>query len=166
MHAEEVIERLGLTPHPEGGFFRETYRADEAIDAGALPDRYDGPRAAGTAIYFLLTADAFSAFHRIASDEVFHWYAGDPARLLQIRPDGGLEPRLLGANLLLGELPQAVVPRGTWQALEVVEGGMWSLLGTTVAPGFDFADFEIADQGGLLDAHPDHAEIIHRLTRT
>jgi hypothetical protein len=162
--AEEVADLLELAPHPEGGFFRETYRSGEVLDAGDLPPRYDSERAVATAIYFLITRESFSAFHRLRSDELFHWHAGGPTRLLRLWPGGELDEVVLGPDLRSGQVPQAAVPAGTWQALHV-EAGDWSLLGTTVAPGFDFADFEIADRAVLADAYPDHERAIEALTR-
>lgn len=165
MNSDEVIRLLELSPHPEGGYYRETYRSAEAVDAAVLPGRYHSPRPFGTAIYFLLTADTFSAFHCLQSDEIFHFYAGAPAHLLQIHPDGRLGECRLGPDLAAGERPQAVVPAQTWQALHVETGGEWTLLGTTVAPGFDFADFEMARRQDLLQSYPQHSSVIARWTR-
>jgi predicted cupin superfamily sugar epimerase len=168
MTSRDVIQRLDLAPHPEGGWFRETYRAAETLPAAALPPRYGGPRASGTAIYFLLTAESFSAFHRLQSDEIFHWYAGAPARLVRLAAAGAAET-LLGPDLAAGQRPQSVVPRGAWQALCVRPPGPagedWTLLGTTVAPGFDFADFEMGRRTDLLAAYPAAAAAIRALTR-
>src|SRR5436190_331660 len=115
-HVELIIKQLGLTPHPkEGGFFRETYRAAETFPAEHLPARYQGPRSVSTAIYYLLTPGTFSALHRLASDEIFHFYAGQTVKMLQLWPDGSGKEVLLGPDVLAGESPQVVVPRGVWQ---------------------------------------------------
>jgi predicted cupin superfamily sugar epimerase len=165
MTAEQVIGRLGLVPLPrEGGWYRETYRADLELPAAALASRCPGPRAAGTAIYYLLTPDTFSALHRLAGDEVFHFYQGGAVEMLQLDPRRG-EGRLvtLGSDLLAGEQPQVVVPRGVWQGSRLRPGGAWALLGTTMAPGFDFADYEGADPEALAAAFPAFAERIYGL---
>jgi predicted cupin superfamily sugar epimerase len=160
--ASELIAALGLRPHPEGGHFAETYRSDEA--AGALPPRYVGPRALGTAIYYLLTAGTRSALHRVQSDEVLHFYLGDPVELLVLWPDGRGEVRVLGPDVAAGMRPQAVIPRGCWQGARVRSGGQLALLGATVAPGFDYADFELGARGPLTAAYPAFAELIRELT--
>lgn len=161
------IERLDLRPHPEGGYFRETYRASEAIARAALPERFDGPRSFATAIYFLLTRDAFSAFHRIRSDELWHFYAGAPLTIAVLDADGRgrLATHALGRDPTRGESLQVVVPAGAWFAAEVASPGAYALVGCTVAPGFDFADFELATRANLLDRYPQHRGVIERLTR-
>ncbi len=159
-----LIDRLGLAPHPEGGFFRETWRSTEYIPDAALPERYGGPRAFGTAILFLLAAGSRSIMHRLASDEVFHHYDGDPVRIVRLFPDGAGDIVLLGSDIRAGQMPQAVVPADCWQGLEVVPGGDWALLGTTVAPGFSFEDFEIGGRAELIDGWPSFAGEIARLT--
>lgn len=164
--AQQVIQRLQLEPHPvEGGYFRETYRSGLTIPAGALPDEYGGPRDVATAIYYLLTPDGFSALHRVASDEVFHFYAGDPIEMLQLDPDGGGRIVRLGNDLQAGHQPQVVVPAGVWQGCRLAAGGHWSLLGCTVAPAFDYADLAAADRAQLVAQYPTHAELIAALTR-
>jgi uncharacterized protein len=165
MTAEQLIAHLGLKPLPrEGGWYRETYRADLALPADALAPHYPGGRAAGTAIYYLLTPDTFSALHRLAGDEVFHFYLGGPVEMLQLDPRRG-EARVvvLGSDLLAGQRPQVVVPGGVWQGSRLRPGGAFALLGTTMAPGFDFADYEDADAAALAAAFPAFTESIHRL---
>ncbi|MCK9461126.1 MAG: cupin domain-containing protein [Proteobacteria bacterium] len=157
---ETIIRRLGLRPHPEGGYYRETFRAPLVLDG--LP--HGAPRSASTAIYFLLPAGTFSAFHRVRSDEVWHHYDGGPLALHIIRDDGALSTIRLGCDLAAGETPQAVVPANAWQAAEPL-GRRFALCGCTVAPGFDFADFELADRGDLTARFPAHAELVARLTR-
>ena len=155
-----LVRCLGLEPHPEGGFYRETFRALLPLDG--LP--HGARRAASTAIYFLLPAGMFSAFHRVRSDEVWHHYDGDPVALHVIGEDGAHEVIRLGRDLGAGERPQAIVPAGAWQAAEPL-GGRFALCGCTVAPGFDFADFELAGRAGLAARFPAHAAVITRLTR-
>ncbi|KAA5606635.1 cupin domain-containing protein [Roseospira marina] len=166
LSAEAVIAHLGLSPHPaEGGYFRETWRADEGVAGATLPDRYAGAdRCFGTAIYYLLTPDTLSALHRLRSDEVFHHYAGDAVEQLRLHPDGCSERVVIGADLLNGHVPQTVVPRGVWQGARLVAGGAWALLGCTVSPGFDFADYEHGDRAALTEGWPDAAAIIAALT--
>ena len=161
------IERLDLRPHPEGGYFRETYRASESIAAAGLPERFGGARAFATAIYFLLTRDAFSAFHRIRSDELWHFYAGSPITLavLDAEGKGQLATYALGRDPTRGESLQVVVPAGAWFAAEVASAGAYALVGCTVAPGFDFADFELGARAQLLEHYPQHRGVIERLTR-
>lgn len=162
--AEELIARLGLQPHPkEGGFFRETYRAGERLPDAALPPRYGGARATSTAIYYLLTPTSVSALHRLQSDEVFHFYLGGPVRMLQLDPNGGGRTVVLGSDILAGQTPQLVVPRGIWQGSHL-EAGAFALLGCTVAPGFEYADYEHGDRAELTRQYPDWAELIRRLT--
>lgn len=163
--AGELGGLLGLVPHPEGGFFTETYRADETIGAGALPARYGSSRPLGTCIYYLLTPDTFSAIHRLRSDEVFHFYAGDPVEMLQLRPDGSGLIAVLGLDFAAGMRPQVVVPRGVWQGARVRSGGRFALMGTTVAPGFDFADYEPGVPADLARDYPSFRDLIAALTR-
>ena len=163
---KELITLLNLHPHPkEGGHFRETYRSPEIIAPSALPNRYPGARAHSTAIYYLLMPGTFSALHRLASDEVFHFYLGDPVRMLQLSPDGDAQTIVLGPDIMAGQHVQTVVPRGVWQGSILEPGGRrFALLGCTVAPGFDYADYEGADRQQLLQAFPRFAELITQLT--
>jgi predicted cupin superfamily sugar epimerase len=157
--AAELVELLGLAPHPEGGFFRETWRSPLAL--GSLP--HGAPRSASTAIYFLLPAGSFSALHRVASDEVWHHYDGDPVELHVL--EGRVHQTfVLGRDLAQGQRPQHVVPAGAWQAA-VPLGTRWALCGCTVAPGFDFDDFEMPSREEMLRLLPDHAAVVKRLTR-
>jgi predicted cupin superfamily sugar epimerase len=157
---ETLVRRLALAPHPEGGFYRETFRAPLVL--GGLP--HGGPRHASTAIYFLLPAGTFSAFHRVRSDEVWHHYDGDPVALHVVADGGAHSVVRLGRDLAAGEAPQAVVPANAWQAAEPL-GERFALCGCTVAPGFDFADFEMAEGKDLTARFPELAPIIARLTR-
>jgi len=163
---EKLMQTLGLVPLPgEGGFFRETYRAVCEIPAESLPDGYAGPRAAGTGIYYLLTDATFSSLHRLRGDELFHFYLGDPVEQLQLRADGGGEVLLLGNDIAAGMRPQLLVPAGTWQGSRLRPGGRFALLGTTMSPGFEPADFELGERATLLEAYPAFAEEIRSLTR-
>jgi predicted cupin superfamily sugar epimerase len=155
--AEAVIATLGLQPHPEGGYYREIYRSPLILEG--LP--HGAPRHAATGIYFLLPSGAFSAWHRVRSDEAWHHYQGDPVRLHLIR-DGHYECRLLGQDILAGQHPQIVVPAAAWQAAEPL-GTAYALCGCTVAPGFDFADFEMPPADELAALLPAHAEIARHL---
>jgi predicted cupin superfamily sugar epimerase len=157
--AQRLVDLLGLAPHPEGGFFREMWRSPLVI--GNLP--HGAPRAASTAIYFLLPAGSFSALHRVASDEVWHHYDGDPVELHVL--EGRVHQTfVLGRDLESGQRPLHVVPAGAWQAAVPI-GSRWSLCGCTVAPGFDFADFEMPSREELLRLLPDHGQAVTRLTR-
>ncbi len=162
--AQHWIDRLNLQPHPEGGFFRETYRAALSLPQSALPG-HTGARAASTAIYFLLAGDQFSAFHRIRSDELWHFYAGSGLIVHVIQPGGGYRQLLLGSNGNQGEQFQAVVPAGCWFGSSLRQPETYALVGCTVAPGFDFADFEMAKREALAAQYPQHRSIIARLTR-
>jgi predicted cupin superfamily sugar epimerase len=155
--ARAVVEALGLAPHPEGGFFRETFRAPLVIGAP------QGPRAASTSIYFLLPGGHFSALHRVQSDEVWHHYDGDPIDLHTLAPNGGHLVTRLGRDLASGERPQCIVPAGVWQA--AVAHKRFALCGCTVAPGFDFADFEMPSRGELTRRFPELRAIVEKLTR-
>jgi predicted cupin superfamily sugar epimerase len=162
--AAEVIALLDLEPLPgEGGYYRETYRSGDTLPATVLPARYAAPKSAGTAIYYLLTPDTCSALHRLPTDEVFHFYLGGPVRMLQLSPDGRGEVVTLGTDLAAGQRPQVVVPRGVWQGSFLVDGP-FALLGTTMAPGFDFCDYEPGDRDRLTTSHPAFADLIRRLT--
>ncbi len=165
MHsADEIIALLNLQPHPaEGGFFAETYRAAEAHAAAELPPRYGQPRAHSTCIYYLLKPGTFSALHRLKSDEIFHFYLGDPVEMLRLHPDGRGETVVLGPDLAEGQRPQTLVPRGVWQGSHLLPGGRFALLGCTVAPGFDYADYEHGRREALAAAYPKFSEMIAAL---
>ncbi len=162
----KIIEELDLKPHPEGGYFKEEYRSSEEISKECLPPVYNGPRNHATAIYFLLTSENFSAFHRIKQDEIWHYYDGSPILLHCISEEGLYSQHLIGNNLSKGERPQFVVPGGHWFAAEVSEDSSFSLVGCTVSPGFSFEDFEMPSQEELLATFPQHHEIILRLTHS
>lgn len=161
----ELVDTYQLLPHREGGYYKETYRSEEVVMEEALPERFPGNRALSTAIYFLLEQGNFSAFHRIRSDECWHFYAGDTLHVHVIHPQGEYRLLALGSNPVKGEQFQAIVPAGAWFASETAPGGNFSLVGCTVSPGFDFADFELAQAAALTAAYPQHAELISRLCR-
>jgi len=162
--AEAWIKELDLEPHPEGGFYRETYRAEEILPASALPSRYAGRRSFSTAIYFLLRSGEVSKLHRLRSDEVWHFYKGNPLRLHILSPGGRYSSPVLGRRPGCGERFQCVVPRGAWFGAEVIGRGSFSLIGCTIAPGFEFADFELGGRAGLIKRFPRRRRIIERLT--
>jgi predicted cupin superfamily sugar epimerase len=166
---QEVIAALGLQPHPiEGGFFRETYRSSGVIPSKSLPPGYhDGrDRSIGTAIYYLLTRDTFSELHRLPTEEVFHFYLGGPVRMLQVFPDGKARDIIIGTDILAGQQPQVVVPAGVWQGSSLEPGEHdFALLGATVCPGFDYADYEQGRRSDLIGLFPDQEERIRELTR-
>lgn len=165
MTAEQIIEFFGMRPLPqEGGFYVETYRCREKIKKMALPARYNGDRNFGTAILYLLTPKTFSALHRVNSDEIFHFYLGDPVTMLQLHPDGASEIITLGHDVLNGQRLQVVVPRGSRQGSFLNEGGEFALMGTTVAPGFETSDFEPAQRQNLLQQYPSQRDLIIKLT--
>jgi predicted cupin superfamily sugar epimerase len=158
----ELIDRLGLVPHPERGYYAETHRAAERVRCASRT----GERSASTAIYFLVSASAPITFlHRLASDEVFHLYEGGPLEVLRLLPDGSSNVARLGLDLARGERPQLVLERGTWFGTELSPGASHCLIGCTVAPGFEFEDFELADAAELIRRHPDQRERITRMRR-
>lgn len=165
MTADDYVRHLQLLPHPEGGFYKETYRSPETITASALPARFGGDRKFSTAIYFLLPQGNVSVFHKIKSDECWHFYTGGPLLIHMLDGNSNYKCITLGNNTAAGELLQYVVPANTWFASEPAPQTAFSLTGCTVAPGFDFIDFEIADKKFLLSQYPQHAEVINRLCR-
>ena len=167
MSAAELKKMLQLEPHPrEGGWFRQTWKAEETIPLTALPfERYSGPRAAGTAIYYLLEPGSFSEMHKLASDEVFHFYLGDAVEMLQLGQDGSGKRVMLGQDVAGGQLLQTVVPQGVWQGTRLIGGGQVALLGCTVSPGFDYADYVSGKREELVRGWPEWTEMIEGLTR-
>lgn len=159
------IDKLQLTAHVEGGAFREVYRSTLTIPHKSLPLFFQGARSAATSIYFLLEKGQFSAFHRIASDECWHFYFGDPLTIFEIDHSGILTTHRLGSRIEEGESFQTVIRGGSWFASAPAAGSEYALVGCTVAPGFDFADFELAKCTTLTSMYPQHAELIRRLTR-
>lgn len=164
MTADDVIRLLNLQPHPvEGGFFRETYRSPATLPASVLPD-HGGPRSVSTAIYYLLKPGHVSELHVLPGDEVFHFYLGSPVRMLQLWPDGSGQEVILGPDIAAGQVPQLVVPAGVWQGTRLVGDTGFALLGCTVAPGFDYADYRGGSRAELTRKWPAFAAEIARLT--
>jgi uncharacterized protein len=163
--ADFWIDKLQLTPHIEGGAFREVYRSELVIPRHSLPLLFQGDRSASTHVYFLLRNGQFSAFHRIAADEVWHFYTGDPLLVYEITHSGRLVTHRLGGDPEKEDCLVAVVRAGNWFGSTLADGGDYALVGCTVAPGFDFADFELADRGALVRQYPEHSHLIERLTR-
>lgn len=160
------VEKYNLVPHPEGGFYAETYRSCDKIAKAALPAGFTGARSFSTGIYFLLESSNFSAFHKIRSDEMWHFYQGEALEIFVIYPDAGqLEVIRLGNDPDKGETFQAVVPAHTWFASRPASGSEYALVGCTVSPGFDFEDFEMADRDTLKASFPQHQKLIEELTR-
>jgi predicted cupin superfamily sugar epimerase len=166
MTADEVQQLLQLQPLAiEGGFFRETYRSRWNVSAEYLPDGIRGPRSIGTAIYYMVTPETFSALHRLPGSEIFHFYLGDPAIMLQLLPDGSSRTITLGSDLAGGQQPQVVVRGGVWQGCKLASGGKFALMGTTMSPGFDYADYETGVRDELIAQYPGAAESIRDYTR-
>jgi predicted cupin superfamily sugar epimerase len=163
-HASYYIEKLGLTKHVEGGAFKETYRSQLLISKHILPSTFNGDRNASTLIYFLLEHGQFSAFHKIASDEGWHFYDGQPLTVYEIEPSSNLITHKLGRNLEAGETFQCVIKAGSWFGSRCeVENG-YSLVGCSVSPGFDFADFELANRAALSNQFPKYQQLIAEMT--
>lgn len=162
MTAEEMIQLLNLQKHHEGGYFVETYRSGEVVT-----DPQRGLRSYSTAIYYMLTPDTFSEMHRLAVDEIFHFYRGDPVEMLHLYPDGSGKRLLLGKNLERGMQPQVLIPSGIWQGARLLPGGAFdfSLMGTTMAPGFEYPDYQFGSRQELTRQYPEFEELITALTR-
>jgi predicted cupin superfamily sugar epimerase len=166
--AEEIIRLLALEPLVgEGGLYRQSYRSKDILLPSSLPARYTSAKPAGTAIYYLLTdeADSFSALHRLPTDEVYHFYLGDPVALTILLPEGDCQQVILGQDLLAGQHVQYLVPAGIWQGSKLLPGGSFALMGTTMAPGFTDDDFEAASRETFLADYPQHESVIRQLTR-
>ena len=161
---EDIIQKLNLLPHPEGGFYKEVYRSGGIIPQSSISN-FNGNRNYCTSIYFLLTSENFSAFHRIKQDEIWHFYKGSPLFVHVISKDGNYTRHEVGMDLENGQEPQLVVPAGCWFASSVKEENNYSFVGCTVAPGFDFDDFELANRKTLTETYPQHRDIIEKLTR-
>ena len=161
-HIDYLISHLQLTPHPEGGWYRETFRSEQRFEGeGDFPQG----RNYFTSIYFLISSDNFSALHRIKSDESWHFYEGDPFEVVEITEAGELKQTVLGSDLSKGHVYQYTVPAGSWFGSRVLKGGNYSLVGCTVAPGFDFRDFEMVDRISLLKSYSHFDHVFNQLTR-
>ncbi len=165
MTPQDLITHFHLHPHPEGGWYAQSYRSTESIPAAALPERFSGDRLFSTAIYFLLEPGNFSAFHRIKSDECWHFYSGDPLEIFILHTDGSLQVVTLGPSIDKGQHFQFVVPANCWFASRPAAGSRYCFVGCTVSPGFDFADFEMANASELSKEYPLHHAIIETLCR-
>lgn len=152
---EKIIEHFGLEKHPEGGYFREVYRSENFIENESLPENIVGRRSYATSIYFMLTSDEVSKLHRIKSDETWHFYGGDPLVVLEIDEDGNVHRTVLGNDFLNGQQLQYTVRANRWFGAYLEDGGEYALVGCTVAPGFDFRDFEMAQITHLSEDFPE-----------
>ena len=162
---DQLIQHYKLQPHPEGGWYCQAYKSNEQVRANALPERFKGDRAFSTSIYFLLEQGNFSSFHRIKSDECWHFYAGDELLIYIISQSGELDVISLGNDLEKGQAFQYVVPANCWFASRPAPDSKYSFVGCTVSPGFEFEDFELANANQLLDTYPQHNAIIKELCR-
>ncbi len=162
--AEQIMKALNMQPHPvEGGYFAETYRSAVGAPREVLPG-YPAARSLSTAIFYMLTVDTMSAMHRVRGDEMFHFYLGDPVEMLQLHPGGAGDVVILGQDILAREKLQHIVPGGVWQGSRLREGGKLALLGTTMAPGFEYDDYETGDRAKLVAEYPAFAELIRART--
>lgn len=165
MTPEQLIETFGLQPLPiEGGLFRRYYAADESISLKVLPLRYEQQKVFGSAICYMHTRETRSLLHKLKTDEIYHFYNGDPVSLALLYPDGSHRVVILGQDYAAGQLPFFVVPRDVWQGSVLAEGGAWALMGATMAPAYDDDDFELGDPAQLIAAYPTAHAWIERLT--
>lgn len=162
---KELIEKLHLIPHPEGGYYKETYRSAVVLKQEALPSDFEGDRVVSTMIYYLLESNDFSALHRIKSDESWHFYEGETLIVSEITPAGQLIEHELGNDLSSGEVFQTVIPAHSWFGARLKNQEGYCLVGCGVAPGFEFEDFDMATREGLLKSFPQHRSTIEKLTR-
>lgn len=166
LNINQIIKKLNLKPHPiEGGYYKETYRSKEIINKNLLPKKYAQNKSCSTAIYYLLTKNTFSEFHKLTTDEIFHFYLGDPLEIILLQKDGTKNILTLGNDLSKNQLPQIIVKKNIWQAATLKKGGNFCLMGTTVAPGFDYSDYKSGDYLQLSNKFPNHSKIIKQLTR-
>jgi uncharacterized protein len=165
MTPEWIIEKFQLEPLPvEGGLFQRHYAAEELVPHHALPGRYTRPKLFGSAICYMHTAQTRSLLHRLKTDEIYHFYNGDPVVLVLLYPDGAHEVVTLGQDYAAGHMPFCVVPRGVWQGSCLVQGGTWALMGITLAPAYDEDDFELGERASLIAHFAAAREWIERLT--
>jgi predicted cupin superfamily sugar epimerase len=158
---DTIINQLNMLAHPEGGYFAEHYRSSESF----APTGFDGQRSYATSIYFLLEKDQFSALHKIKSDEIWHFYLGEPLEIIEIEPNGKLIKTVLGQNFSYGQVLSYVVKAGNWFGSRPLAGSVFSLVGCTVSPGFDFEDFEMPSKTYFLDNFPQHKTLIEEICR-
>jgi predicted cupin superfamily sugar epimerase len=165
MTADELIRLFQLEPLPvEGGLYQRHYEAAESIPQHALPPRYTREKLFGSAICYLHTPQTRSLLHRLKSDEIYHFYDGDPVALVLLYPDGKNSMIVLGRDYNAGQQPFFVVPRGVWQGSCLLKGGEWALMGTTLAPAYDDEDFELGERAALLEMYPQARDWILSLT--
>jgi uncharacterized protein len=164
LNADYWINKLQLQAHPEGGYFREIYRSEEEINQGSLPDRYNGKRNLSTSIYFLLKGNDRSLFHKLVSDEIWHFYCGSPLTVFIIDENGKLKKLKLGNNFESGEQFQIIIKKNQWFGAEINDKKLYTLIGCSVSPGFDFNDFELGERTKLLKLYPEHKKVIELLT--
>jgi len=164
MNADFWINKLGLKSHPEGGFYREVYRSEEIIENYKLPKRYSGERNFSTSIYFLLNQEQTSSFHKLKSDEIWHFYTGSPLKIHVISENGIYKEVKLGLDFNNDENLQIVIPHNNWFAAELLNKSSFSLIGCTVSPGFDFRDFVLGKRKDLAKLFPRHKDLLKRLT--
>ena len=162
---KEIIKKLALQPHPEGGYFKETYRSADSIPADVLDENFDSKRSVSTGIYYLLESGNFSALHKINQDEMWHFYLGTSVELTMIAENGELKKVTIGNNIIKGEICQFVVPKHYWFGAKLEKENSYALVGCTVAPGFAFNDFTLGKREHLLKLFPQHTEAIIALTR-
>lgn len=162
---DQIIENLQLQPHPEGGYYRETYRSKDVISSECLNGNFDGDRNTSTCIYYMLTGENFSAFHKINQDEIWHFYKGQTVMIHILTNNGEYSKIEMGDSILENEIPQFVVPKDVWFAAELKFKRDYCLVGCTVSPGFDFKDFQLAKRHELINSFPQHQKIITALTR-
>ena len=165
MTVELLVKELELLPHPEGGYYKETYRSEGIISQQCLSPEFSGDRNMATGIYFLIEKGNFSALHKIKSDETWHFYYGDALEVIEINDEGKLTITKVGKDIIAGQTFQYTVKANTWFGSRVSSNGIFSLVGCTVYPGFDFNDFELAKKEELIKQFPQHQKIISELTR-
>ncbi len=153
--ATEIIRKFNLKQLPgEGGYYFETYKSRSFFDKGGLPQVYQGKHAFSTCIYYLITVDSFSHLHRLPTDEIWHFYLGDPVEQLQLYPDGKGRLITIGSHIEAGDLPQVIIPENVWQGTKLLAGGEFALCGTTMSPGFEFSDYEAGNREELIHVYP------------
>lgn len=162
--SQQIIDHFNLLPHPEGGFYKEYYRSEDLLLASQLPERYSSERAFSTAIYYLLDRGARSKLHRLKTDEIWHFYSGDPLIIFEIQSNGRMVEHLLGQNILEGQSYQTVISAGSWFGAILAPESNYSLVSCTMAPGFDFVELEFADGAQLIQEFPEAKHWIEKLT--
>jgi len=160
-----LIEKLKLTAHPEGGFFSEVHRSGEIIRHEHLPARYKSDKVFSTSIYYLLEGNNVSHFHRLMSDEIWHFYCGSTLIIHSLNNNSGYQQTKIGSVFSDNINPQFTIQKGLWFAAEIEDKNSYALIGCTVAPGFEYTDFELANKELLLEQFPSYKEIINRLTK-